>query len=46
MITFLIVYLLIGSFFVLMTQSRGIVADILFALFWPFYVYSYLKNGD
>lgn len=39
------IYFGIGLWFVFMTNSRGIVADALFALLWPLYWYDDWKNG-
>jgi hypothetical protein len=40
-----IAYALVGIWFVASTKSRGLIADVLFGVFWIVYLYSDWKNG-
>jgi hypothetical protein len=46
--TFLVLilaYLAVGLIFLLRSETRGFIADMLFALLWPVYLWLYVRHG-
>ena len=41
----LALYAAVGTVFLLRSKSRGSIADALFALLWPVYLYLHIKRG-
>lgn len=41
----ILVWLAVGVWLVASTQSRGLFADVLFALLWPVYIYTDWRAG-
>jgi hypothetical protein len=41
----LVAYLAVGLIFLLRSPSRGFIADVLFALLWPIYLWLYVRHG-
>lgn len=42
---FLALYAAVGAIFLLRSKSRGFIADALFALLWPVYLYLHITRG-
>ena len=38
-------YFAVGLAFLLRSESRGFIADMLFALLWPVYLWLYVRHG-
>jgi len=43
--TIILLYVAVGVFLVCATRSRGVIADLIFGMFWPVFLYIDWKNG-
>lgn len=40
-----VAYLCVGAYFIAKSQSRGIIADLIFAILWPYFVWRHITKG-